>query len=175
MLKLINLLPDLQAVVQNQYAQTWMVPKYKYIHTTYIDALKFDDSTWLKESYAVMKGEEVAGFIEVCMSRITYNAAITLAINFTDDTHIMGKAFLELIHSLIERQVHKIEWHGIGGNPILEQYEKICTRFGGGVEGIDRDGARLWDGTYTDVYHYGILMSEMNPYPKSRKYQDSNS
>lgn len=151
---------ELQARVQELWAQTWMIPKYKFVHTTYYDSLSFENDSWLSEPYVIMKGDDIIGYIEVGFYRIPNIAEIKIAVNFTDDTMLMGKGLIEVVKLLISRRFHKIKRRGVEGNPILLQYEKLCKQYGGQIECVDRDGTRLWDGRYANVIHYGILESE---------------
>lgn len=160
MLKLINGDSEIQSKIQDLWRATWLNPKFKFIHCNYWEPIVFEENTWIKEHYAVMNGENIVGYFEVCISRITNSATIDKAVNFTDDVVVMGKAFYDLLRILIYRSYHKVEWYVIQGNPISKTYHRLCSRVGGQIEGRDRDGVKLWDGTYSDIIHFGILFKE---------------
>lgn len=135
-----------------------MVPKFKYVHPNFWEPISFEDNTWSKEHYAIVDQETVVGYIEISISRVTYSATIELAVDFSGKESVMAAAFRELFRILKSRSYHKINWYCVDGNPANLRYSALCRRLGGMIEGVSRDGVRLWDGTYADVYHYGILM-----------------
>lgn len=158
MLILANANTELQTKIQECWRQTWTVPKFKYVHSNFWEPISFEDNTWGKEHYAIVDHEAVVGYVEVGISRVRYSATIEMAVDFSGRKAVVAAAFRELFRILKSRNYHKIDWYGVDGNPANLRYSALCHKLGGIVEGVDRDGTRLWDGTYADVYHYGILM-----------------
>jgi len=157
---LINQNEDLKKKVTLAYSKTWMNPKYKFFHQTFYSPIRFDENGYDYEQYAVIKGEELIGFIDVSITQALYVASVGQAINFTDDIVSMGVALKQLIEMLFSRNFNKISWRGIDGNPIIPSYRKIAEKYGGRQESHERYYTKLWDGTVADSFSWGILKEE---------------
>lgn len=158
---LVNQNKELQRQLTLLYSKTWLDEKYKYVHQPYFGGLVFDpNDCGREEQYAVMRDDNIIGYIVVSVTTLLHTASISLAINFTDDTMAMGSAFHKLIRKLFSRNFNKISWGAVDGNPIIKSYQNIAETYGGRQESHERYSAKLWDGTVADTFAWGILKEE---------------
>lgn len=166
---LINQDKELQDAVQKSWFRTYLNPKYKYCHANYAEVLTFDENTWVNEYWVILNdNDDIVGYVEGNINRITYNYSINLAVNFTDDKSTMGRGLAAIFGSIIHRNFHKIEWMMAKGNPIAKSYKRVLEELEGRIEGIKEDNVRLWDNEYTDAYMYAVMTSSIPPAVKAK-------
>lgn len=142
---------------------TWLVPKYKYVHGSYFNPITVSDDCSEHEQHACIREvdgqQEVIGYIDLCYYRLLNTVSINVAVNFTDDL-LFAKNLVELFHSLFRRGTRKVIWCALANNPVIKSYTRLCTKFGGKIEGILREDCLTWDREFEDTIMFGVLKSD---------------
>ena len=159
-----------QSEVQDAWMQTYLKPKYKYVHCNYAESLTFDENTWVHDNWAIINDDyELVGYVEGGTNRVSYTYSFNLVVNFTDDKITMGKGLAAILGSIIYRNFHRLEWLVVSENPIKDTYEKLVKEFRGRREGVFKENVKMWDGRYADTYEYGVLIRKI-PEDVKKKY-----
>ena len=78
-------------------------------------------------------------------------------IKFKEDSILFGLDFLEFLRYIFfERNMYKVEFGVIIGNPVEKMYDKFIKKYGGKVIGIKKKTRMLADGKYYDRKLYEI-------------------
>lgn len=145
------------------HLNTWYDEKYKfYNYRTWCETPKISENTWDYHDFVSLNKEgKVIGGISYSVNRdgdIAYGLGI---INFTDDMLTFGKDVHRAVRDVFEKfSFHKLKCSVVIGNPIEATYDRLITKYGGRIVGIDRQDTKLWDGKYYDVKRYEILKED---------------
>lgn len=142
--------------------------KYKYyINNDYINykTLTVEDSDWnYIQRVSVNEKDEVQGYLSA-----TLNPPFSITnlgfINFYLNSKKLQMSFVRDMLSFIDylftyRNLQKIEWCVIIGNPAERLYDKFIKKFNGRVVGTFTKSKRLFDGNVYDVKWYELMRDD---------------
>lgn len=141
---------------------TWHNEKYKfYNYRSFWEYTELKESTWDGHDFVSLnKKGEIIGAIGYCINRPTDSACGLGIINFTDD-RTFGKDVLQAVKDIFEKyNFRKLSFCVVIGNPIEKTYDRLASKYGGRIVGIERQETKLCDNKYYDVKRYEILRED---------------
>ena len=152
------------------YISTWHNEKYKYFnYNSYWSNLTLKEDTWnAHEFVSIDKSGNILGMVVYEINR-TASAVYGLGIiNFTNNKLTFGKDVLSAIRDIFEKyNFNKLSFSVVIGNPIEKTYDKLISKFGGRIVGIERQHTVLCDNKFYDVKRYEILRED---YMKAKEH-----
>jgi len=121
--------------------------------------VKLDDNSWDNiQMVSVDKDDNVIGYFNVCIDRMSNKVSSVGAINFKDKNITFSKDFYQFLSELFTKhRFRKIEWYVIVGNPVEKMYDKIIAKYGGRIVGIRREATMTPDGILRDEKEYELF------------------
>lgn len=101
------------------------------------------------------------GFFQFKLNRVTRSIEEVFIIRFTDEGRtIFNRDVLDYINYIIkEWNINRIEFHAIGGNPVIKVYRKFIKRFNG-QEFVLHDVVKDKYDKYHDEHIFEILLKK---------------
>ena len=149
--------------LQSKMRDIWFQDKYKfYNYTTYYSDYGVETETWQKHQFvSVDEAGNILGFIGYNVNRCTNNCNDLGIVNFGDNKITFGRDLRKALNDIFEYfRFNKLSFCVVIGNPIEDTYDKMVTKYGGRIVGIDRQETKLIDGKYYDVKNYEILRED---------------
>lgn len=82
--------------------------------------------------------------------------------SFDKGNPLMGVELIKVMRRLIDDyQLHRIEWHMVGGNPVQHAYDKLCEKYHG-RRLLLKDVFKDRFGKYHDSYIYELIFDRGN-------------
>lgn len=145
------------------HINTWGNDKYKYYnYRSFYELPKFEESTWDGHDFVSLdKNGKIIGAIGYSINRPTDSVCGLGILNFTDDKLTFGRDVLQAIKDIFEKyNFRKLSCCVVIGNPIEKTYDRLITKYGGRIVGIERAETKLSDNKYYDVKRYEILRED---------------
>ena len=150
-------------LLEQAFVNTWHQEKYKYYnYSSYCSKIEIKDDTWnAHEFVSVNKQGNIIGFISYEINRCANSVGGLGIINFTDDQITFGKDVLEAMKDIFEKyNFNKLSFCVVVGNPIEATYDRLISKYGGRVVGIEKQHTMLYDHKLYDVKRYEILRED---------------
>lgn len=148
---------------KKQYLNTWMKPKYMYYHyRSYYSTPTVNDSTWEMHDFVSIHDGKIIGNIHYQVDRVSRNVSGLGIICFEDKPSIVfGRDVIQVVSDIFEKfHFRKLSCGVVTANPIMPTYDRLITRHGGRICGIEKEEVLLVDGQYYDVKKYEILAKD---------------
>lgn len=153
-----------QDVLRQLFLNTWHDEKYKYYnYRCYWELPNFKENTLDGHDFVSLndKGEAI-GAIGYCILRDTESVCGLGVLSFTAEPNVtFGQDVLQAIRDIFEKyNFRKLSFSVVVGNPVEKTYDRLCTRYGGRIVGIEKAETKLCDNKYYDVKRYEILKDD---------------
>jgi hypothetical protein len=159
---MLDLAAKYETELQLLFANITFDEKYKYLYSnSYRDKYKASDSTWSKHEFVSIHKGKILGYLKYGIDRDSNIANAMQIVNFYEPNIIFAKDLLQFLKDIFEKfNFRKLNFCCFIGNPIEEQYDKLCIKFGGRIVGIKKENDKLIDNQYYDVKLYEILKKD---------------
>lgn len=152
--------------INKMLINTWYDDKYKYYHAssyrTCFELPRQNDGDWNGRHFvSIDKNGNIIGLINYEINRESNIAQGFGAINFTDNKVVFAMDLAQVIDDIFCKFNHqKMEWTVIQGNPIEENYDKLCEKYGGSIVGIYHKHYKLIDNQYYNSKMYELFRED---------------
>lgn len=123
----------------NVLKRTLYEEKYKYFHCGHSNCclqLSKNDTT-SKHFISVNSDNKILGYICYEIYGISNIVGGLSVINFSDEKLIFGKDLVKSIDDIFRKfKYRKLEFSAVVGNLIIDNYDKLCLKYGGEIVGI---------------------------------------
>ena len=110
---------------------------------------------------SVDKDNNVVGYLCAYTDRQSNKVSGIAAINFYDLSITFSKDFYIFLSDLFTKyNFNKIEWRVVIGNPAEKMYDRIVSKYGGNIIGIQRQSTMLQDRTLCDEKFYELFRED---------------
>lgn len=119
--------------------------------------IKEDNNESVFRWASVDDDDNVVGYIAYCIDWKTGSASDFGLLSFNKGNMILPGDLHYILNSLLENPaVHRIEWRGISGNPVIRTYERFCKKHNGNSV-VLHDVTRDDHGNYHDEIIFEIV------------------
>ena len=149
--------------LQQKYFEIWFKEKYKYFRYHSFESVpEIATETWNALDFvSIDKNDNIIGNIFYQINRETNNVHSLGIINFSDDIITFGKDLLKVFKDIFEKfNFNKLSFSVIMGNPAERHYDKIISKYGGRIIGIEHKEVKLFDGKLYDKKLYEIVRED---------------
>jgi len=138
--------------------------KYKYYNDSIFWSYKVslsEDSWNTMQMVSVDKDDDIVGYLCAYIDRQCNKVSGIAAINFYDLNITFSKDFYIFLSELFTKYMfNKIEWKVVVGNPAEKMYDKIVSKYGGNIIGVQHKSTILQDMTLCDEKFYELFRKD---------------
>ena len=136
--------------------------KYQYYFDgNYRETDFVKENAWTRRFVSVDKENNVLGYIAYSFDSCANSAYGLSAINFTDNKAVFGMDLMIVIKEIFEKYNHsRLSFVCMADNPIIENYRKLCEKYGGREVGFYKRSACVLSGKLQDEYLFEIMKED---------------